>query len=321
MAFASVEGVKRLRSILHRCGEPRCRLIAGVDNEVTHPEALYAARSYGWRVRLGRARHGIFHPKLIVAGRSFARDGSMRGLCNVYVGSSNLTTGGLTSNVECGFVADVHSGMPSAAEAFRVLWKISSAATNSTLRLYAAVFAERARSRSTSELADLEVCDLDADLSSMKDLQSWKRSTSPAYPADFAVAAWVGLQTFTGEYRFQVEFPRTAGQVVSHIVHSHLRAGGWLDVYCSDDSITRPMQYRFYENNGMFRLNIPNEVPGVSWARKHRDGIAIVERGPRGGAPLRLRILKSGAEEGEVLRRSVTLGTWHRTPTRAYGWY
>ena len=81
------------------------------------------------------------------------------------------------------------------------------------------------------------------------------------------------------------------------------------------------MQYRFYENNGMSRLNIPNEVPGVSWARHNKDGIAIVERGPSGGALLRLRILEPGADESEVVGRSAALGTWDRTRTRAYGWY
>ena len=164
VAFASIGGVKRLREILRRCGEPECRLIAGIDNEITHPGALFAARDYGWEVRLGRAHHGIFHPKLVVAGRSFARDGSVRGLCNVYAGSSNLTIGGLKSNVECGFVADIDGDMPSAAEAFRILWNVSSQATKAALRDYAAIFAERARQRRASELTDLEVCDFNPDL-------------------------------------------------------------------------------------------------------------------------------------------------------------
>ena len=116
VAFASVEGVKRLQGILRRCGEPECRLIVGIDSEITHPEALYVARDYDWGVRIGRAHHGIFHPKLVVAGRSFARDGSVRGLCSVYVGSSNLTMGDLKSNVECGFVAEIDGDMPSAAK-------------------------------------------------------------------------------------------------------------------------------------------------------------------------------------------------------------
>jgi hypothetical protein len=81
------------------------------------------------------------------------------------------------------------------------------------------------------------------------------------------------------------------------------------------------MHYGFYADNSMFRLNIPNDVPGVAWAREHKDGIAFVERGPQGGAPLRLRVLKPGAETNDTIGRSVALGTWGRTSTRAYGWY
>lgn len=321
VAFASIGGVQRLQGILRRCGEPECRLVAGIDREITHPEALYAARGYNWGVRIGCADRGIFHPKLVVAGRSFARDGSVRGLCNVYVGSSNLTMGGLKSNVECGFAAEIDGGMPSAAEAFRTLWSGSRPATKDALRRYAKRFAERARRRRASELVDLEVGDIAPDLPKTKDLPSRRRFPPPAYPADLAVAAWAGLQSSTGDYRFQVEFPKIAGQVVNRIVRSSIQADGRLDVYCPDDSTTRPMQYKFYENNGMFRLNIPNEVPGVSRARRKKDGIAIVERGRSGRAPPRLRILKPGPEESEVVGRSVALGTWDRTRTRAYGWY
>jgi hypothetical protein len=81
------------------------------------------------------------------------------------------------------------------------------------------------------------------------------------------------------------------------------------------------MQYKFYPDNSMFRLNVPNDVPGVAWAREHKDGIAIVEEGLPGGAPLRIRFLKPGADANEVIGRSAALGTWGRTTTRFYGWY
>ena len=72
-AFVSTEGIRQFIEILKRCGEPKCRLIAGTDNAITHPEALFAARDQGWKIRLGRPVRGIFHPKLVVAGRSFSR--------------------------------------------------------------------------------------------------------------------------------------------------------------------------------------------------------------------------------------------------------
>lgn len=319
-AFVSIGGVQQLIEILRRCGRPECRLIAGTDNAVTHPEALYTARDQGWGIRLGRSNTGIFHPKLVVAGDRFTRRGAIHELCSVYVGSSNLTTGGLSSNVECGLIADGDGCLVSASDVFAELWNSGILATDSELRNYAARFAERARQRTVSELADLGVNDSRPIPAGPNDLRVQPLSR-PALAAEFAVAAWTGLQSFTGEYRFQVEFPREAGKVISRLVRAHVQADGRLDVYCPDDATTRSMQYRFYPDNGMFRLNVPNDVPGVAWAREHRDGLAIVEQGLQGGAPLRLRLLKPGADEREVVGRSAGLGTWARTTTRAYGWY
>src|SRR4051812_20007103 len=70
-AFVSVLGVERLAATLKKSGAPACRLIAGIDNGVTHPEALTIAKDYGWTVRIGRSKNGIFHPKLVVAGKAF----------------------------------------------------------------------------------------------------------------------------------------------------------------------------------------------------------------------------------------------------------
>src|SRR5690348_15490418 len=63
-AFVSVEGMERFLAITNLCGRPRCRLVAGTDNSITHPEALHLARDAGWLVRLGTSVTGIFHPKL-----------------------------------------------------------------------------------------------------------------------------------------------------------------------------------------------------------------------------------------------------------------
>lgn len=320
-AFVSTEGVRQVMEILRRCGNPECRLIAGTDNAITHPEALYAARDQGWTIRLGKSQRGIFHPKLVVAGQTFSRSGAVQDLCCVYVGSSNLTNGGLRSNVECGLIANDEGCLDSASDVFAELWKASSRTTDAELRHYAARFAERARGRTVSELADLGVNDSRPVPSGPIDLRAQQLPSRPALGALFAIAAWAGLQSFTGEYRFQVEFPRDAGRVISQLIRAHVEADGRIDVYCPDDETTHEMQYKFYPHNGMFRLNIPNDVPGVAWAREHKDGLAIVEQGPPGGAPLRIRILKPGADANEIIGRSAALGTWGRTPTRIYGWY
>ena len=139
-----------------------------------------------------------------------------------------------------------------------------------------------------------------------------------AVSQQFATAAWTGLQSFTGEYRFQIEFPRAAGEVIARLAGA--LKGGDVDVVCEDGSVRR-MTYRFYMDNGMFRLNVPNDVLGVQWARANRDGVAMVSHGPEGGAPLRLAILQPGPEANEVIARSYVLNTWGRTSTRLYGWF
>jgi hypothetical protein len=322
-AFVSVQGVREVLGILRQCGQPECRLVAGTDHAVTHPQALYVAREEGWGLRIGKAQkpRGIFHPKIIVAGRRFTRGGIVEQLSCVYVGSSNLTIGGLAKNVECGFLAAADHCVDSAADAFATLWSAASPATSAGLRNYAAIFAERARTRRVSELNDLGVNDGQNIPSRSIDLHAVSPPISPAISSEFAIAAWTGLQSFTGEYRFQVEFPRYAGEVISRLIGRNARHGGRTEVYCPDDDTTRLMQYRFYADNSMFRLNVPNDAPGVEWARAHHDGLALLEKGPPGGAPMRLRILRPGADASEIVGRSATLGTWGKTPTRAYGWY
>ncbi len=252
-AFVSTEGVRQLTRILRACGDPACRLIAGTDNAVTHPQALYAAREYGWDLRLGRSASGIYHPKLIVAGDRFLRNGRIAILSSVYVGSSNLTNGGLTSNVECGFIAGEEDCLDSASNAFSELWRSAGPATDAELRNYAARFAEKSRLRSIAELADLGVNDAPVPPPGDIDLGKQQPPAMPALGAEFAVAAWAGLQSFTGQYRFQLEFPKGAGQVIRQLVAAHAQADGRLEVYCPDDESTRIMQYKYYVHNSMFR--------------------------------------------------------------------
>jgi hypothetical protein len=320
-AFVSIQGLNELIRVLRRCGMPQCRLVAGIDNAVTHPGALFAARDRGWPIRLGRSNTGIFHPKLLVGGQAFGPGGTVSGVCCVYVGSSNLTKGGLRTNVECGMVDEAADAISGASAIFGTLWEAAVPASDEQLRNYAATFAERARRRSVSQLVDLDINDSEPVLVEPNELRARRAPARGSISAQFAVAAWAGLQSFTGEYRFQIEFPRDAGIVVRQLIGARAGPGGRLDVYCPADGETRPMQYRYYEDNNMFRLNVPNETPGVEWARANRDGIAIVEQGPAGGAPLRLVVLMPGTETNDVVARSVALGTWGRTSTRVYGWF
>lgn len=320
-AFVSIKGVEKLAKAISAAGDVRCRLIAGTDHEITHPMALALAQSLGWQLRLGAAKAGIFHPKMLVGGQSFTREGGVKAAQCIYIGSSNLTVAGLEKSVECGVFDEGGPCGPSASDAFAAMWTSARMATDATLRSYAAAFAETARKRTSTELRTLGVADGAEGPVSAKDLKKLKPPTYAAIDDQFAVCAWAGLQSFTGEFRFQVEFPKDAGRVVSQLVAKQRARGGKVNVYCPDDGITRPMQYAYYRDNGMFRLNIPNDVPGVDWARAHRDGIALVESGPAGGAPLRLRLLRPGDAASEVVAKSIALGAWGKTTTRGYGWF
>ncbi len=81
------------------------------------------------------------------------------------------------------------------------------------------------------------------------------------------------------------------------------------------------MKFNFYKDNCMFRLNIPNDIKGVDWVRKNKEGIALIEAGPVGGAPLRLSLLRPGVEANEIIARSHAFGSWGKTTSRLYGWY
>lgn len=320
-AFVSVQGVETLSDLLIRSGSPRCRLVAGTDNAITHPAALYLAKELGWDVRLGSAAKGIFHPKLLIGGRKFTREGRIFNPNCLYVGSSNLTASGFERNLECGlFERDGDNG-DSAADAFATIWQSARLSNSAALRSYAAAFAESARRRSAAELRALGVSDSTPALGASRVRLASRTPKRSAFGTTFAVGAWAGLQSFTGEYQFQVEFPQDAGQVIRQLIARRRGTGGRVDVFCPEDEQTRQMKYYFYESNGMFRLNIPNDFPGVDWARSNRDGIALVEAGPSGGDPLRLELLPPGTREAEIIAKSVALSTWGRTSTREYGWY
>jgi HKD family nuclease len=320
-AFVSTSGLKRLEEIVKLCNISTCRIIAGLDNAITHPTALQRAIDNGWELRLGQGSNGIFHPKLFIGGKKFDRQGTLQDINFLYVGSSNLTLGGFRKNIECGFLENGANITTTAATAFAQLWSLSSKATEHEIKNYGALFAEVSRKRSILELVDLGVNDEYPNVDSERDLYQSKKPATSALNFEFSVAAWAGLQSFTGDYRFQVEFPNNAGRVISQLVRHGKNNSEHIDVFCPDDGKTRKMQYKFYAQNGMFRLNIQNDVPGVEWARTNKDGIAIVERGLPGGATIAIRILRPGAEANEIAKRSALLGTWGKTTTRAYGWF
>jgi len=322
MAFISLPGLTKLEKMVASSKTSDCKIIAGLDNAITHPAALQRILDLGWELRLSKkSSKGIYHPKLLIGGDSFGTKGDMKNPNFLYIGSSNLTMGGLRNNIECGLLATA-DGIPSSSiSTFSELWGLASPATTSAIKNYGALFAERARKRSVPELVDLGINDDLPPTKAIEELLSREKPAAPVLDVDFAIAAWAGLQSFTGEYRLQVEFPKNAGRVISRLIGNQTDGNGKVEVYCIDESATRKMQFKFYEHNGMFRLNIPNNIPNADWVREHRNGVALVERGLPGGAPISIRLLRPGEESNEIVSRSSILGTWGKTSTRTYGWY
>lgn len=320
-AFVTVQGIKEFIHLSKHLRGSKCRLVAGIDYTITHPEALSMAKKIGWDVRIGQSNYGIFHPKLIVAGQNFNKRGLITNPRCIFVGSSNMTFEGLRKNVECTLVADDSSYAEEAASVFSLIWRQSLKLTDNLLKNYSAAFAERNRARSFSELELHGI--RDRGKSAVKKLSALKKEKPPASRAmrnDFAAVVWAELKSFTGGYAFQVEFPRSAGEVLSRFAKKKKLPNNKVAVMCEDGSI-RDMTFRYYTDNSMFRLNVPNNVPGVQWARDHKKGIAVVRRGPEGGAALNLKILPPGTDMDEVVGRSLALSTWDKTQTRLYGWY
>lgn len=320
-AYVSLGGVDRMLSLLPRCGSPTCRLVAGIDHAVTHPAALYTARDAGWDVRLGKSSLGGFHPKLIVGGDRFDARRGVASPCFASVGSANLTDSGLTRNTECVAIAREGHLVETAAAAFSAIWRQAKRATDRALERYSAHFSAHARAEAPAALESLGIGDSRHVVeASPTALLSRNPPARTAVAAHHAEVAWTGLQSFTGEYAFQIEFPRVAGQVIERLVRSRALPDDYIKVLCSDGTF-RQMKFAFYAQNGMFRLNVPNDVPGVQWARQHREGLAVVRRRPRGKAPISLDLHRPGAESNHIVARSFLLGTWGNTSTRLYGWF
>jgi hypothetical protein len=111
-----------------------------------------------------------------------------------------------------------------------------------------------------------------------------------------------------------VEFPRRAGDALAVMLGARDDA---IEIDCVDN-IRRLMKYGYYANNGMYRLNVPNEVPGVKWVRSNHSGALLVSRGDEGIPAVEVI---SGNKLRDVAERSKALGYWGKTRTREYGWY
>lgn len=130
--------------------------------------------------------------------------------------------------------------MNSAARAWRDCWRAGVPATAAKLSEYERAFALRNRFRKPQDLVALGVVD---DLPAQVHGVPKKGTTPPkrelkAISETAASVAWAGLQSFTGEYNLQVEFPKEAGLVLQRIV-ADLAQGALVPILCADGRLAR----------------------------------------------------------------------------------
>ena len=318
VAYVSASGLSLVQKILDEAGVGEVWLVTDIKDGVTHPNALRRAVESGWHVRVVDRFAGTFHPKLYVGAAGFDDDARATALSLAITGSPNLSHGGFLKNGECVF----WSAAPpmSAARAWLDCWNAGVPATAEKLAAYERHFALRNRYRKPEDMVALGI----ADKLPPKTAGVPKKSFRPpkiehkAISEAAASVAWAGLQSFTGAYNLQVEFPKQAGLVLLRMFE-HRSQDDTIEILCADGEV-RNFKYRFYEDNGMFRLNVPNSTPLVTWAREHKQGIAHVTYREAQDA-LYFEILTPGQPMMEVVDRALALGTWGRTPTRLFGWY
>ena len=320
VAYVSASGFSLVKSILDEGRVGEVRLVTDTKDGVTHPKALESAVASGWNVRIVDSLDGTFHPKLYVGAARFDDDSGVANISLAIAGSPNISHGGFSKNGECVFWSAAPDHRKSAAKAWLECWNAGVVATAKRIQEYERHFAQRNRYRTPRDLVALGIADSipeKADGAPKRGVRPPKREHKALSEAAASVA-WTGLQSFTGDYNLQVEFPKEAGLVLSRILGNLAQADA-IRILCTD-GVAHEFKYKFYPHNGMFRLNIPNRAPLVDWAREHRQGIAYVEyRDAQDG--VHFAIMQPGQTMLDVVDRSLALGTWGRTPTRLYGWY
>src|SRR5262249_24778846 len=155
-------------------------------------------------------------------------------------------------NGECLYVSVGTDQSKSACFAWRECWNVGKPLDAKRLATYEKYFELRNRYRKPADLVVLGVADDGVGRQSGKGGTRTPNRAQTAISNAAASVTWTGLQSFTGEYDLQVEFPRDAGAVLSRIL-SKLSHGSTVNLACEDGEV-RPFIFRYYHHNGMFRL-------------------------------------------------------------------
>ena len=320
VAYVSMYGFNFLNRIAQDFDIKNIRLVSDIGDAITHPQALRHALDSDWEIRVSASSTSTFHPKFYVGGNKFNKNSLIEETQFYFIGSANLTKGGLTKNQECLQYIKTNSKEP--AEIYKKLWSFGKKLSETELNIYEEYFARVNRARSAKDLKILGVADEDNTQKNQKDYLSKKsppQEKDRTITVEAARAAWVGVESFTGEYTFQIEFPRNAGEVLKRLI-DNVYKGRKASFQC-EDGAARDMNYYYYHHNSMFRLNVPNDTPSIDWVRTHRTGIILVSQDHENDTKLHFRVIMPGNEADNIMGKSVALGTWGMTRTRFYGWY
>ena len=320
VAYVSSSGFNLVKKILEEGEVGEVRLVTDTKDGVTHPKALQSAVDSGWDVRVVDTLAGTFHPKLYVGAASFHDSEGVSGLSLAITGSPNLSHGGFVANGECAFWSMPPPSSEAVAKAWLDCWNLGLPLTKTRLKAYEKYFALRNKNRKPEDLVVLGVADSIPETVKGKPKKGVSPPKTEQKTISEAVAsvAWAGLQSFTGEYNLQLEFPKEAGLVLRRVFGKPSK-DGTIDILCVD-GVVRTFKYKYYDHNGMFRLNIPNSTPLVDWARASKAGIGYVEHDEDSGG-LYFEIVQPSQAMMDIVDRSLALGTWGKTTTRLYGWY
>jgi hypothetical protein len=301
-AFLSMDGAEKFAELVEAAGAVEVRAVVGLSGGVTNPDAIDALLDGGYRVRLAVHSGGLFHPKLLVGGVGFKAAAELKSPSCGYIGSANFTGAGLGRNLEVALTTMDEDLATSLAAAFSRTWSLGVRPSTKILSGYRKIFLARQRARSAEDMRLLE----------LTDSSQGTHAQPPLVSQSSCSGVWVGLQTVTG-FNNQVEFPKEAAVSAGHLLGT---TSGSVTIACSD-GVVRTMGYGPY-GNAMSRLNVPLDVPDVSWAREKKTGALLIYRDATGVLNLEVVVGKALQELDD---RSRAMGCWGKTSTRHYGWF
>lgn len=310
-AYVTYPGVSRVKNLLEEYQIEDCNAVFGLDGVVTQPSAIEYAIDLNWDVRFIESSDPHFHPKFAVSMGSSPDYKILGG----YIGSANFTKGGLSENIEAGILLQDDSVFSDLKSTVEDVWRVAEPVDSVDLEAYSEQYAKSSRDQSTGT----QPAGVGADITSeVETVDESGPPEQPSYSPEYGSVAWVGLESFTGEARFQLEFPRDPAEVLRGMIDS-VQNNIEIAVLCPNGE-TREMLYSWYDDNQMDRLNIPNDVQGVQQAREEESGLAVFRDVEHSEALIKLDIIHDEEEIEEIVERSEREGTWGETSTRQYGW-